>query len=163
MPFIDAPAYKANLKRHILGSSNAVQRSVLENTSSIEAMDIDNIDIELEAGEDVTVDNAGAISGGKIYHASSLSSEARPPAGIILETVAAGSTVKMRIAGIINLDGIDGLTTGKKCFVRKGAPNISQAPPVAKSTDEDLVQSIGTAIGATAVYLRIETAHRLEC
>jgi hypothetical protein len=163
MPFIEAPAYKANLKRNVLGNVNSVQSSVIQTTSSIEEYDIDNVDIELEAGEGLTADNAGTIISGKIYKSTNLYADAKPPMGIIMEDAAIGTISKLRISGIIPLINITGLTIGKRCYLREGEPNISQIPPAVKSATEDLVQAIGTAIGASEIFIRIETAHRLEC
>lgn len=163
MPFIEAPAYKANLKRNVLGNVNSVQSSVIQTTSSIEEYDIDNVDIELEAGEDLTADNAGTIISGKIYKATNLFADSKPPMGIIMEDAAIGTIAKLRISGIIPLSNIAGLTVGERCYLSYGEPNISQSPPLIKSATEDLVQAIGTAIGTSEIFIHMETAHRLEC
>lgn len=142
-----------NLINELQVSSNSVYTNIAENdTPTI----IQNSEIEVEAGMNLTAGWLVAVKDNLAYKASNYNSENLQPIGIVKSTVLDGAIATVILTGIINTSLTLTTYPDTPIYIRSGNPNYSQTLLTSASGTEDLIQKIGYPITANSFLLKIE-------
>ena len=142
-----------NLINELQVSSNSVYTNIAENdTPTI----IQNSEIEVEAGMNLTAGWLVAIKDNLAYKATNYNSDNLQPIGIVKSTVLDGAIATIILTGIINTSLTLTTYPDSPIYIRAGNPNYSQTLLTTASGTEDLIQKIGYAITANSFLLKIE-------
>ncbi len=117
---------------------------------------IQNTEIEVEAGMNLTAGWLVAIKDNLCYKATNLNADNLQPIGIVKSTVLDGATATVILSGIINTSLTLTLYPDSPLYIRAGSPNYSQTLLSSASLTEDLIQKIGYAITTNSFLLKIE-------
>ena len=142
-----------NLINELQVSSNSVYTNIAENdTPTI----IQNSEIEVEAGMNLTAGWLVAIKDNLAYKATNYNSDNLQPVGIVKSTVLDGAIATIILTGIINTSLTLTTYPDSPIYIRAGNPNYSQTLLTTASGTEDLIQKIGYPITANSFLLKIE-------
>ena len=142
-----------NLINELQVSSNSVYTNIAENdTPTI----IQNSEIEVEAGMNLTAGWLVAIKDNLAYKATNYNSDNLQPVGIVKSTVLDGAIATVILTGIINTSLTLTTYPDSPIYIRSGNPNYSQTLLTSASGTEDLIQKIGYPITANSFLLKIE-------
>ena len=142
-----------NLINELQVSSNSVYTNIAENdTPTI----IQNSEIEVEAGMNLTEGWLVAIKDNLAYKATNFNSDNLQPIGVVKSTVLDGAIATVILSGIINTSLTLTTYPDSPIYIRSGSPNYSQTLLTSASGTEDLIQKIGYAITANSFLLKIE-------
>ena len=142
-----------NLINELQVSSNSVYTNIAENdTPTI----IQNSEIEVEAGMNLTAGWLVAVKDNLAYKATNYNSDNLQPIGIVKSTVLDGAIATIILTGIINTSLTLTTYPDSPIYIRAGNPNYSQTLLTTASGTEDLIQKIGYAITANSFLLKIE-------
>jgi hypothetical protein len=142
-----------NLINELQVSSNSVYTNIAENdTPTI----IQNSEIEVEAGMNLTAGWLVAIKDNLAYKATNFNSDNLQPIGVVKSTVLDGAIATIILSGIINTSLTLTTYPDTPIYIRSGSPNYSQTLLTTASGTEDLIQKIGYAITANSFLLKIE-------
>jgi len=117
---------------------------------------IQNLEIEVEAGMNLTAGWLVAIKDGEAYKATNYNADNLQPVGIVKSTVLSGAIATVILTGIINTSLTLTLYPDTPLYIRSGNPNYSQTLLTTASGTEDLIQKIGYAITENSFLLKIE-------
>jgi hypothetical protein len=142
-----------NLINELQVSSNSVYTNIAENdTPTI----IQNSEIEVEAGMNLTAGWLVAIKDNLCYKATNFNSDNLQPIGVVKSTVLDGAIATVILSGIINTSLTLTTYPDSPIYIRSGNPNYSQTLLTSASGTEDLIQKIGYPITANSFLLKIE-------
>ena len=142
-----------NLINELQVSSNSVYTNIAENdTPTI----IQNSEIEVEAGMNLTAGWLVAVKDNLAYKATNFNSDNLQPIGIVKSTVLDGAIATIILTGIINTSLTLTTYPDSPIYIRSGNPNYSQTLLTSASGTEDLIQKIGYPITANSFLLKIE-------
>lgn len=142
-----------NLINELQVSSNSVYTNIAENdTPTI----IQNSEIEVEAGMNLTAGWLVAVKDNLAYKATNYNSDNLQPIGIVKNTVLDGAIATIILTGIINTSLTLTTYPDSPIYIRSGNPNYSQTLLTSASGTEDLIQKIGYPITANSFLLKIE-------
>jgi hypothetical protein len=142
-----------NLINELQVSSNSVYTNIAENdTPTI----IQNSEIEVEAGMNLTAGWLVAIKDNLAYKATNFNSDNLQPIGVVKSTVLDGAIATVILSGIINTSLTLTTYPDSPIYIRSGNPNYSQTLLTSASGTEDLIQKIGYTITANSFLLKIE-------
>lgn len=142
-----------NLINELQVSSNSVYTNIAENdTPTI----IQNSEIEVEAGMNLTAGWLVAIKDNLAYKATNYNSDNLQPIGVVKSTVLDGAIATIILTGIINTSLTLTTYPDSPIYIRSGNPNYSQTLLTSASGTEDLIQKIGYPITANSFLLKIE-------
>jgi hypothetical protein len=142
-----------NMINELQVSSNSVYTNIAENdTPTI----IQNSEIEVEAGMNLTAGWLVAIKDNLAYKATNFNSDNLQPVGVVKSTVLDGAIATIILTGIINTSLTLTTYPDSPIYIRSGNPNYSQTLLTTASGTEDLIQKIGYAITANSFLLKIE-------
>jgi hypothetical protein len=142
-----------NLINELQVSSNSVYTNIAENdTPTI----IQNSEIEVEAGMNLTAGWLVAIKDNLAYKATNFNSDNLQPIGVVKSTVLDGAIATIILSGIINTSLTLTTYPDSPIYIRSGNPNYSQTLLTSASGTEDLIQKIGYPITANSFLLKIE-------
>ena len=142
-----------NLINELQVSSNSVYTNIAENdTPTI----IQNSEIEVEAGMNLTAGWLVAIKDNLAYKATNYNLDNLQPIGIVKSTVLDGAIATVILTGIINTSLTLTTYPDTPIYIRSGNPNYSQTLLTSASGTEDLIQKIGYPITANSFLLKIE-------
>jgi len=142
-----------NLINELQVSSNSVYTNIAENdTPTI----IQNSEIEVEAGMNLTAGWLVAIKDNLAYKATNFNSDNLQPIGVVKSTVLDGAIATIILSGIINTSLTLTTYPDSPIYIRSGNPNFSQTLLTTASGTEDLIQKIGYPITANSFLLKIE-------
>ena len=142
-----------NLINELQVSSNSVYTNIAENdTPTI----IQNSEIEVEAGMNLTAGWLVAIKDNLAYKATNYNWDNLQPIGIVKSTVLDGAIATIILTGIINTSLTLTTYPDTPIYIRAGNPNYSQTLLTTASGTEDLIQKIGYPITANSFLLKIE-------
>lgn len=142
-----------NLINELQVSSNSVYTNIAENdTPTI----IQNSEIEVEAGMNLTAGWLVAVKDNLAYKATNFNSDNLQPIGVVKSTVLDGAIATIILTGIINTSLTLTTYPDTPIYIRSGNPNYSQTLLTTASGTEDLIQKIGYAITANSFLLKIE-------
>ena len=142
-----------NLINELQVSSNSVYTNIAENdTPTI----IQNSEIEVEAGMNLTAGWLVAVKDNLAYKATNYNSDNLQPVGIVKSTVLDGAIATIILTGIINTSLTLTTYPDSPIYIRSGNPNYSQTLLTSASGTEDLIQKIGYPITANSFLLKIE-------
>jgi hypothetical protein len=117
---------------------------------------IQNTEIEVEAGMNLTAGLLVAIKDNLCYKATNLNADNLQPIGIVKSTVTTGATTTVILSGLINTSLTLTLNPDTPLYIRDGTLNYSQTLLSSASLTEDLIQKIGYAITTNSFLLKIE-------
>jgi hypothetical protein len=117
---------------------------------------LQNTEIEVEAGMNLTAGWLVAIKDNLCYKATNLNADNLQPIGIVKSTVLDGATATVILSGIINTTLTLTTYPDSPIYIRSGNPNYSQTLLTSASGTEDLIQKIGYPITANSFLLKIE-------
>lgn len=142
-----------NLINELQVSSNSVYTNIAENdTPTI----IQNSEIEVEAGMNLTAGWLVAVKDNLAYKATNYNSDNLQPIGVVKSTVLDGAIATIILTGIINTSLTLTTYPDTPIYIRAGNPNYSQTLLTSASGTEDLIQKIGYPITANSFLLKIE-------
>lgn len=142
-----------NLINELQVSSNSIYTNIAENdTPTI----IQNSEIEVEAGMNLTAGWLVAVKDNLAYKATNYNSDNLQPIGVVKSTVLDGAIATIILTGIINTSLTLTTYPDSPIYIRSGNPNYSQTLLTSASGTEDLIQKIGYAITANSFLLKIE-------
>ena len=142
-----------NMINELQVSSNSVYTNISENdTPTI----IQNSEIEVEAGMNLTAGWLVAIKDNLAYKATNFNSDNLQPIGVVKSTVLDGAIATIILTGIINTSLTLTTYPDSPIYIRSGNPNYSQTLLTTASGTEDLIQKIGYTITANSFLLKIE-------
>jgi hypothetical protein len=142
-----------NMINELQVSSNSVYTNIAENdTPTI----IQNSEIEVEAGMNLTAGWLVAIKDNLAYKATNFNSDNLQPIGVVKSTVLDGAIATVILSGIINTSLTLTTYPDSPIYIRSGNPNYSQTLLTTASGTEDLIQKIGYTITANSFLLKIE-------
>jgi len=142
-----------NMINELQVSTNSVYTNIAENdTPTI----IQNSEIEVEAGMNLTAGWLVAIKDNLSYKATNFNSDNLQPIGVVKSTVLDGAIATVILSGIINTSLTLTTYPDSPIYIRSGNPNYSQTLLTSASGTEDLIQKIGYAITANSFLLKIE-------
>ena len=142
-----------NMINELQVSSNSVYTNISENdTPTI----IQNSEIEVEAGMNLTAGWLVAIKDNLAYKATNFNSDNLQPVGVVKSTVLDGAIATVILTGIINTSLTLTTYPDSPIYIRSGNPNYSQTLLTSASGTEDLIQKIGYPITANSFLLKIE-------
>jgi hypothetical protein len=142
-----------NMINELQVSSNSVYTNIAENdTPTI----IQNSEIEVEAGMNLTAGWLVAIKDNLAYKATNFNSDNLQPIGVVKSTVLDGAIATVILSGIINTSLTLTTYPDSPIYIRSGNPNYSQTLLTSASGTEDLIQKIGYTITANSFLLKIE-------
>ena len=142
-----------NMINELQVSSNSVYTNISENdTPTI----IQNSEIEVEAGMNLTAGWLVAIKDNLAYKATNFNSDNLQPIGVVKSTVLDGAIATIILTGIINTSLTLTTYPDSPIYIRSGNPNYSQTLLTTASGTEDLIQKIGYPITANSFLLKIE-------
>lgn len=142
-----------NLINELQVSSNSVYTNIAENdTPTI----IQNSEIEVEAGMNLTAGWLVAIKDNLAYKATNYNLDNLQPIGVVKSTVLDGAIATIILSGIINTSLTLTTYPDTPIYIRSGNPNYSQTLLTSASGTEDLIQKIGYPITANSFLLKIE-------
>jgi hypothetical protein len=117
---------------------------------------IQNSEIEVEAGMNLTAGWLVAIKDNLAYKATNFNSDNLQPIGVVKSTVLDGAIATVILSGIINTSLTLTTYPDSPIYIRSGNPNFSQTLLTSASGTEDLIQKIGYTITANSFLLKIE-------
>lgn len=117
---------------------------------------IQNSEIEIEAGMNLTSGWLVAIKNNLVYKATNLLADNLLPIGIVKSTVLSGEIVTVILSGIINTSLTLTRYPDTPLYIRYDTLNYNQTLLTSATTDEDLIQKIGYAITTNSFLLKIE-------
>ena len=142
-----------NMINELQVSSNSVYTNISENdTPTI----IQNSEIEVEAGMNLTAGWLVAIKDNLAYKATNFNTDNLQPIGIVKSTVLDGAIATIILSGIINTSLTLTTYPDTPIYIRSGSPNYSQTLLTSASGTEDIIQKIGYAITTNSFLLKIE-------
>jgi len=142
-----------NMINELQVSTNSVYTNIAENdTPTI----IQNSEIEVEAGMNLTAGWLVAIKDNLAYKATNFNSDNLQPIGVVKSTVLDGAIATVILSGIINTSLTLTTYPDSPIYIRSGSPNYSQTLLTSASGTEDLIQKIGYPITANSFLLKIE-------
>jgi len=142
-----------NMINELQVSTNSVYTNIAENdTPTI----IQNSEIEVKAGMNLTAGWLVAIKDNLCYKATNLNADNLQPIGIVKSTVLDGAIATVILSGIINTSLTLTTYPDSPIYIRSGNPNYSQTLLTSASGTEDLIQKIGYPITANSFLLKIE-------
>ena len=142
-----------NMINELQVTTNSVYTNIAENdTPTI----IQNSEIEVEAGMNLTAGWLVAIKDNLAYKATNYNLDNLQPIGIVKSTVLDGAIATIILTGIINTSLTLTTYPDSPIYIRSGNPNYSQTLLTSASGTEDLIQKIGYAITANSFLLKIE-------
>jgi hypothetical protein len=142
-----------NMINELQVSTNSVYTNIAENdTPTI----IQNSEIEVEAGMNLTAGWLVAIKDNLAYKATNFNSDNLQPIGVVKSTVLDGAIATIILSGIINTSLTLTTYPDSPIYIRSGNPNYSQTLLTSASGTEDLIQKIGYTITANSFLLKIE-------
>mgnify|MGYP001002019872 CR=1 FL=1 len=142
-----------NMINELQVSTNSVYTNIAENdTPTI----IQNSEIEVEAGMNLTAGWLVAIKDNLAYKATNFNSDNLQPIGVVKSTVLDGAIATVILSGIINTSLTLTTYPDSPIYIRSGNPNYSQTLLTSASGTEDLIQKIGYPITANSFLLKIE-------
>lgn len=142
-----------NMINELQVSTNSVYTNIAENdTPTI----IQNSEIEVEAGMNLTAGWLVAIKDNLAYKATNFNSDNLQPIGVVKSTVLDGAIATVILSGIINTSLTLTTYPDSPIYIRSGNPNYSQTLLTSASGTEDLIQKIGYTISANSFLLKIE-------
>jgi len=142
-----------NMINELQVSTNSVYTNIAENdTPTI----IQNSEIEVEAGMNLTEGWLVAIKDNLAYKATNFNSDNLQPIGVVKSTVLDGAIATVILSGIINTSLTLTTYPDSPIYIRSGSPNYSQTLLTSASGTEDLIQKIGYPITANSFLLKIE-------
>jgi len=142
-----------NMINELQVSTNSVYTNIAENdTPTI----IQNSEIEVEAGMNLTEGWLVAIKDNLAYKATNFNSDNLQPIGVVKSTVLDGAIATIILSGIINTSLTLTTYPDSPIYIRSGNPNFSQTLLTTASGTEDLIQKIGYPITANSFLLKIE-------
>lgn len=142
-----------NMINELQVSTNSVYTNIAENdTPTI----IQNSEIEVEAGMNLTEGWLVAIKDNLAYKATNFNSDNLQPIGVVKSTVLDGAIATVILSGIINTSLTLTTYPDSPIYIRSGNPNYSQTLLTSASGTEDLIQKIGYTITANSFLLKIE-------
>ena len=142
-----------NMINELQVSTNSVYTNIAENdTPTI----IQNSEIEVEAGMNLTAGWLVAIKDNLAYKATNFNSDNLQPIGVVKSTVLDGAIATIILTGIINTSLTLTTYPDSPIYIRSGNPNYSQTLLTTASGTEDLIQKIGYTITANSFLLKIE-------
>ena len=142
-----------NMINELQVTTNSVYTNIAENdTPTI----IQNSEIEVEAGMNLTAGWLVAVKDNLAYKATNYNLDNLQPVGIVKSTVLDGAIATIILTGIINTSLTLTTYPDSPIYIRSGNPNYSQTLLTSASGTEDLIQKIGYAITANSFLLKIE-------
>jgi hypothetical protein len=117
---------------------------------------LQNSEIEVEAGMNLTAGWLVAIKDNLAYKATNFNSDNLQPIGVVKSTVLDGAIATVILSGIINTSLTLTTYPDSPIYIRSGSPNYSQTLLTSASGTEDLIQKIGYPITANSFLLKIE-------
>ena len=151
------------LQNNVIATRNLINELQISNPSVyVEIADndtptiIQNTEIEVEAGMNLTAGWLVAIKNGVVYKATNLNADNLQPIGIVKSTVLSGATATVILSGIINTSLTLTLYPDTPLYIRDDTINYNQTLLTSASLTEDLIQKIGYAITTNSFLLKIE-------
>jgi len=143
--------------RNKIEDGNTINGSLyIETSTNNTPTIIQNSEIEVEAGMNLTAGWLVAIKDGEAYKATNYNADNLQPVGIVKSTVLSGAIATVILTGIINTSLTLTLYPDTPLYIRSGNPNYSQTLLTTASGTEDLIQKIGYAITENSFLLKIE-------
>jgi hypothetical protein len=146
-------------KRNIIDfedTNTLVNYATITNEEAPDQQAIQNTEIEVEAGMNLTAGWLVAIKNGVVYKATNLNADNLQPIGIVKSTVLSGNIATVILSGIINTSLTLTLYPDTPLYIRDDTINYNQTLLTSASLTEDLIQKIGYAITTNSFLLKIE-------
>jgi hypothetical protein len=151
------------LQNNVIATRNLINELQISNPSVyVEIADndtptiIQNTEIEVEAGMNLTAGWLVAIKDNLCYKATNLNADNLQPIGIVKSTVTTGNIATVILSGIINTSLTLTLYPDTPLYIRDDTINYNQTLLTSASVSEDLIQKIGYAITTNSFLLKIE-------
>lgn len=146
-------------KRNIIDfedTNTLVNYATITNEETPDQQSLQNSEIEVEAGTNLTAGWLVAIKDNLAYKATNFNSDNLQPVGVVKSTVLDGAIATIILSGIINTSLTLTTYPDSPIYIRSGNPNYSQTLLTSASGTEDLIQKIGYAITTNSFLLKIE-------